>query len=429
MTRKPRPTLLALVLAACVAMASLPGLAQEAPPPPEFSKDFRKKAGKVQKAVDAKDWESVLAGLPELEAIEEPTRDDLRFIAIWRLSAVQASGDREAFAQVIEQFMADGFAVPGQIGPMHQQLAAHYNGKQDMPKTLYHYQRFIEATDAPGAEELETMGRLFLQQEQFSPAADWLGRAIARARADGQQPKELWYQLRDRCFVELADSTRRLDNLEALSRYYPNKEYYSRILAIYAKSSNDDRTVMLNAYRAALTDAGLATVGEYLAYADTALVAGSPGEALRALEHGMAAGIVPTVGSNAVALQEAKAAVAADRRSLMSDAASAARNSKGEVDVKVGLGFYSLGEYAKSEELVRRGLAKGGVKRLDEAQLLLGAALMGLNRYDEARIAFTVAATAAGEGSLMARIAGLWLGMIERRAVPVPATAPAEAAG
>ncbi len=64
---------------------------------------------------------------------------------------------------------------------------------------------------------------------------------------------------------------------------YPDKEYYSRVVAIYQAQSKDDRIVMLNAYRVAVSDpeGGLATVGAYLNYADTALVAGSPGEAVR----------------------------------------------------------------------------------------------------------------------------------------------------
>ncbi len=57
---------------------------------------------------------------------------------------------------------------------------------------------------------------------------------------------------------------------------------------------------MLNAYRLAVSDpeGGLATVGAYLNYADTALVAGSPGEAARALERGMKEGVVPSAGTN-----------------------------------------------------------------------------------------------------------------------------------
>ncbi len=427
MTRISRPTLLAMVLAASVAMAGLTAVAQEAAPAMEFSKEFRKKASKVQKAATAKDWAGVLAGMPELEAIEGLTVDDQRVMFSWTLMALRANDDRVGLAALIEKFMAAGLATPEQIAPMHRELAGFYSAKQDAAKTLFHFQSYVEASADPQASDLETVGHLYMQQEQYPQAASWLGRAIDKSKAGGAVPNENWFGLRDRCFVEMGDGEQRLANLEALVRYYPDKEYYSRILAMYAKASNDDRVLMMNAFRVALADAGLATVGEYLAYADTALVAGSPGEAQRALEHGMAAGIVPSAGTNAIALKEAKAAVAMDSKNLPADAVTSGKNPKGEVDVKVGLGFFSLGEYQKSVELVRRGLGKGSVKRTDDANLLLGAALFNLKRYDEARTAFAVAAAAAGEGSLMARVASLWLALLERRtaAMPAPSASPA----
>jgi tetratricopeptide (TPR) repeat protein len=173
---------------------------------------------------------------------------------------------------------------------------------------------------------------------------------------------------------------------------------------------------MLNAYRVAVSDpeGGLATVGAYLNYADTALVAGSPGEAARALERGMKEGVVPSAGTNQQMLTQAKAAIASDKKSLPGEAAAAAKNAKGEMDVKVGLGFFSIGDYAQAAELIKRGIAKGGVTRLDDANLLLGASLLELNKPDEARAAFEAAKAAAPAGGHLGRIADLWLARAAR---------------
>jgi hypothetical protein len=407
----------ALLLAgvAVAALASLPQVAlaakkQEAEQPAdtrEFSKEFRKNAGPVQKLVEAQKWPEVLEELAKLEALPELTPDDRKVILSWKLSALLAT---------LEAVLEAGFAAPEQVGPFNQQLAAWYNGQKDMPKTLAHYRAFIDATPDATPDELETMGRLYLQAGNDQEGVDWLSKAVAAAEAVGTQPKEIWYQLMDRSFVELNDDARRLENLEALVSNYPKPEYYSRILAIYARDSNDDRTLMLNAYRLAFVDVGLATVGEYLGYADNALVNGSPGEAMRALERGMKDGIVPSVGTNQQTVQEANAAVARDRKDLPGDATVAAKNPKGEVDAKVGLGFYSLGDWEQAVAALRRGLAKGGVKRVDDANMLLGASLMELGKHAEARTAFTAAAAAAGADSYMKRLAGLWIALADRRA-------------
>ena len=397
---------------------------EEAAPAPgaDFSPEFRKRAAAVQKSVNEKKWADVLAALPALDALPGLMPDDLKVLATWRLQASQATGDTDAFTAAIETYLEKGYATPEQVGPMHQQLAAYYNGKQDRQKTVLHYRQFVDVTPDAKTDELQTLGKLYLQNSNYTEAALWLGKAIDVAKSDGKQPDEAWFQLRDRCYVELKDQAGRLNNLEALVGYYPNKDYYSRIVAVYQVETKDDRTVMLNAYRLAVTDpmGGLATVGGYLGYADTALVAGSPGEAARGLERGMKEGIVPSVGSNQATLQEAKAAVAADRKSLPGESAAAARNPKGEVAVKVGLGYYSTGEFDKAAEMVRLGISKGGVARLDDANLLLGAALMEVGRRDEAKAAFEAAAAAAGANAYMKRIAGLWLSRAGRQQ-PAPA--------
>ncbi|MGH8243873.1 MAG: tetratricopeptide repeat protein, partial [Steroidobacteraceae bacterium] len=269
-------------------------------PKADYSKEFRKLAGPVQEAVNEKKWAEVLAALTQLEAIPEPTRDDKKAIATWKLQATQGVGDQDAFAAAIEAFLAEGYAEPENVGAMHRQLAAHYSAKKDNAKTLEHFQKFVEATPDVQLDELETLGRLQLQAGQNAEACQTLGRAIEQVKAKNEKPKEMWYQLRDRCFIELKDDASRLANLEALVAEYPDKEYYSRVVAIYQAQTNDDRVVMLNAYRVAATDpqGGLATVGAYINYADTAMVAGSPGEAARALERGMKEGIVPSAGSN-----------------------------------------------------------------------------------------------------------------------------------
>jgi hypothetical protein len=385
-------------------------------PKADYSEEFRKLAGPVQTLVNEKKWPEVMAALPALEALPAPTRDDRKAIATWKLQATQSVGDQDAFAATIESFLADGFAEPENVGAMHRQLAAHYSAKKDSAKTLEHFQKFVDATPDVQTDEYETLGRLYLQNGKNAEACQTLGKAIDITKAKGAKPKDLWFQLRDRCFIEMKDDASRLTNLEALVVEYPDKEYYSRIVALYQAQTKDDRTVMLNAYRLAVADpaGGLATVGAYLNYADTALVAGSPGEAMRGLERGMKEGIVPNAGSNQQALNQAKAAVAADKKSLPGEAAAAAKNSKGEVDVKVGLGFYSTGDYAQAAEVIKRGIAKGGVARLDDANLLLGASLLELGKAEEAKAAFQAAKAAAAPGSPLGHIADLWLARTAR---------------
>lgn len=395
-------------------------------PQANYSKEFRKLGVPVQNLVNEKKWAEVLAALPQFDSLPAPTPDDLKAIATWRLQAAQGSGDSDLFAAAIEEFLAKGYADPQNVGAMHRQLAAHYSARKDSARTLEHFQKYVEAETDVAPEDFETLGRLRMQSNQFAEACQTLGQAIDLARSRNEKPKEMWFQLRDRCFIETKDDAARIANLEALVTQYPNKEYYSRIVALYQTQTNDDRIVMLNAYRVAASDpqGGFATVGGYLGYADTALISGSPGEAQRGLERGIKEGIVPDASANQQLLTQARNAIASDRKSLPGEATSAAKDPKGEVDVKVGLGFFSTGDYAQAVEMIRRGIAKGGVTRLDDANLLLGAALVELGKKDEARAAFEAAKAAAPPGSHLGRIADLWLARLAREG-----TAPAAGSG
>jgi tetratricopeptide (TPR) repeat protein len=417
------PSLLSVLAACTLGLAAgqlLPSVAvaqqEAAAPAPQFSKGFQKAAGKVQKLVQDEKWPEVIEAMKPLEALDGLTPDDRSVMFSWKFQALRGIGDEAAINAFLEEHLEKGYAQPNQVGPIHQQLAAWYNKQKDGEKTRYHYRKFIDATPDADAQEYETLGRLYFQADDHAEAATWLGKAITTAVAAGEKPKELWFQLLDQSFVELNDGARRLANLEDLVKHYPKAEYYSRVLALYAQGSGDDRVLMLHGFRLAMTDTGLETVGQYLTYTDLAVSVGSPGEGERALEKGMASGVVPSAGSNQQLLSEAKAAASRDRRDLPKDAATAAKGTNGEVDAKIGLGFYSIGEPAQAVEAIRRGLEKGGVRRVDDAYLTLGAALTELGQYDEARAAFAKAAEAAGAGSWMARVAGLWDAYVQRRA-------------
>jgi len=76
----------------------------------------------------------------------------------------------------------------------------------------------------------------------------------------------------------------------------------------------------------------------------------------------------------------------------------------GEASVKLGEAYMSYGDYAKSVEAITRGISKGGLKSIDEAQLHLGLSLAKLKRNKEANAAFNAVPAA----SKLQKVAKLW---------------------
>lgn len=423
---------LAVLLAGGVAVVPvMPAVAKEKAakaPAPQYGKEFLKIAKDVEKTIKEENWDGALTALDQMLAMPSMTQDEKRYAYGQKIMVTQKKGDKAAFASTIQSYLESGATPPEFVGTLNQQLAAYYSSQKDQPKALMYYERYVEATPTAGSSEYEMLGRLYLQQKDCQNSLKWLGKAIDNATAKGAPVQEPWLQYRDRCYIELQDKDGRLANIEELARRYPKKDYYSRLIALYGQHAKDDRSLQLATYRLALRDTGLATVGEYLAAADAMMIAGSPGEALRALEKGTADGVVPAGGTNAQSIQEAKDALATDRKTLPVDEKTAAKNPKGELDAKIALGYYSLGDWNKALEIVQRGLGKGGVKRVDDAELLAGSALVELGRFADAKAAFDRAAAAAAPGSYMGRLARLWSAYVDRLAPPpAPAAAPAPA--
>ena len=67
---------------------------------------------------------------------------------------------------------------------------------------------------------------------------------------------------------------------------------------------------------------------------------------------------------------------------------AAAKSDEGELYVRLGNVYLDGDQFAKAADSVTKGLEKGGVKRPDQARLVLGMAYFNLGEYGKARKAF-----------------------------------------
>jgi hypothetical protein len=130
---------------------------------------------------------------------------------------------------------------------------------------------------------------------------------------------------------------------------------------------------------------------EFTEAANVANLAGFPGEALEFLEHGYATKVLETSGNKAKSqemLDDTRKRAAADQKSLGQFEKEAMAAKQGEPDVKLGEAYLSYDQPAKAIEAIQRGIAKGGVKNLDDANLSLGRAYLEAKNVPDALKAF-----------------------------------------
>jgi tetratricopeptide (TPR) repeat protein len=164
---------------------------------------------------------------------------------------------------------------------------------------------------------------------------------------------------------------------------------------------------LLHVYRLASEVDVLKRPDDYTEYAQLAIEAGSPGEAVNILEKGMQKNVFTDARSldkNKRLLESAQKQAASDKAGLDKIASDAASAKTGDKDVSVGLAYIGYKEYAKAVAALERGLAKPGVQNEAEARLLLGIAQLGAGKKDEAQKSFK---SVKGDAKLE-HLANLW---------------------
>jgi len=142
--------------------------------------------------------------------------------------------------------------------------------------------------------------------------------------------------------------------------------------------------------------------------AQLALQAGLPSDGRRIVEQGYKAGALGT-GPEAARHQRLKDLAlkkeAEAKANIAAQAAEAANQKTGDDLVKVGYAYASMGELDQGIKLIEQGIAKGGLKRPEDAKLLLGKALLQSGK-NKPKAVQTLRSVKGTDGA--AEIARLW---------------------
>ena len=131
----------------------------------------------------------------------------------------------------------------------------------------------------------------------------------------------------------------------------------------------------LDAYRLSLATGSMTAAGDYMEMAQLALQADLAGEGKQVIAKGMSSGALAT---GAQADRAKRLQVLVDKK-LAEDVASRAEDEKqanaaktGDALVGSGMKLVFAGEAPKGVQLMQQGIAKGGLKRPEDAKLHLG---------------------------------------------------------
>jgi len=355
---------------ACVCIGAAHGQAVR----PEVGKPLQQ-AGDLLKTGKAKD---ALAKAREADAVSGKTPAEQLMIDRMKGAAAQRAGDNATAIQAFEAVFNSGKLSGAEQAQVAESLAFSYSQQKDWPRTGQWAQK-AQAAGSTSPQLKQLLAYVQSQSGDYSAIAKEAQAAVTAAEAAGRKPDE-------GDLLRLADAQQRTGQtqpraatLDKLLAFYPKKDYWAIFLGQLPRKSGFSDRFSLDVLRLKLATGTLTKTDDFMEMAQLSLQAGLPTEGRTVIDKGFASGALGT-GAEAerhkrlrdlAVKQEGELKAAIDK-----DVQEASTAKNGNALVQVGYALASMGQYDKGIPLIEQGIAKGGLKRPEDAKLRLGLALL-----------------------------------------------------
>ena len=264
------------------------------------------------------------------------------------------------------------------------------------------------------------LGRAYYSVGDFNKAISSLENAIALAEEEGYKPKESWYVILAASIGELKNEIgekesylRQLEIYEILVNLYPKKLYFIQLGGIYNELGRE-RDYMIT-LKAAYQKDMLNRETEYLALAQLLLLNQNPYWAAEVLVSGQNKIVTynetkkDEVTGEEIKIEKTGPVIKETEKNLklLADSWRMAQEIDKAIPVlekaakmsKDGKSFVLLGNLYLSEDKIeqavdsiKKGLKKGKIEKISQVHLTLGQAYFELQKFDDAKKEFRVAA-------------------------------------
>ena len=334
------------------------------------------------------------------------TANESYLIERMRIAAASGAGDADTAAKSFEALSAGGRVSGPDKLRMIESIAGTYYRSQQYAKSMQWSQRYLrEGGSSPGIRTMLIQSQYL--SGDFAGAAKELMVEIQGAERAGSTPPEDRLKLLLNAASKQGDNNAYVFAMEKLVTFYPKKEYWVDLLSRMQRKANFSDRLSLDAYRLSLATGSMTAAADYMEMAQLALQADLASEGKQVISKGMSSGVLAT---GAQADRAKRLQVLVDKK-LAEDVASRAEDEKqanaaktGDALVGSGMKLVYSGEAAKGVQLMQQGIAKGGLKRPEDAKLHLG--IGQLVAGDKAKAQATFKSVQGADGT--ADLARLW---------------------
>lgn len=247
-------------------------------------------------------------------------------------------------------------------------------------------QAWFKVADAPSAQAYILLGQGYYQMKDYDKALENTLIAVNMYKDKGKVPKEQWYSLLRFLYFEKNDMPNTIATLRELLVNYPKKQYWVQLSHIYSEVKEDKK--QLAAMETAYVQGMLVKDREQVTMAYLYLNADVPYKAARVLDKGVKDKSVESSSKTLEILGSAWRQAQEVQKSIPVMEEAAEKSDKGELYTRLGSVYLDNEQYKKAITAIEKGLGRGGVKRPDNANLVLGMAYFNTKQYGKARKAF-----------------------------------------
>jgi tetratricopeptide (TPR) repeat protein len=371
-----RGVVAALALAVGGVMAPM-AWSQAQAPQPKISPTLAKTFKAAQEAQQAKRWPEVVAKAEEVLGTSGRKPDDTYYAYFLLFEAARATGNNAEMRKSLEGLVDSGFLTPAQQAPYLRALMSIASQAKDHDAAIDYANRVIK-TGAAEPEIYTTVGQSYYQKGNFGEASKFLNNLVNDQIKDGKTPREQDLALLQSSYAKLGNKNAEIDALEKLVVYYPKTSYWDALLYTVRGNPALEPRQKLQVYRLMWATGTLKQGTDYARFAELATMVGLPAEAQKVFEAGLKANAFTdeTEKARATRLMASAAKTAeADKAGLAKLEADGKAAATGDLDVVVGMSYYSFDDPAKAVEALQRGVSKGGLK---EALAVEGPLVLGI---------------------------------------------------
>jgi DNA-binding phage protein/outer membrane protein assembly factor BamD (BamD/ComL family) len=330
----------------------------------------------AQELIKAQKFKEALAKVREADAVSGKSANESYLTERMRIAAASGAGDIDTAAKAFDAIGGNPKLGAADKLRMIESLAGGSYRAGNYARAMQWSQRYFkEGGNSPAIRTLLIQSQYL--SGDFAGAQRELSTEIQAAEKAGNAPPEERIKLLMNAALKQNDTSGYVSAVEKLVTYYPKKEYWVDLLSRLQRKPNFSDRLALDTYRLSLATGSMSKANDYMEMAQLAVQAGFPSEGKQVVDKGFAAGILG-VGAEAERHKRLRDLMVKrtqeDEQAQAANLAEAMKTKDGNDLVNVGFNQVLSGQAAKGVTLMQQGIAKGNLKRAEDAKLHLGIA-------------------------------------------------------